>query len=177
MLAVLDTTTLTLLLRPDVEPPVDPGNGKPVHRAKERVEFLIEQLKASDARILIPATVWAEFLVAADEAAQEYLAVIHNRSNFEVVPFDGISAVEAAIDQKRAIKSGNSKANLSASRQCIKADRQIMAVAKTRNVDMVYTSDRDLVNIGVSMNVPVTAVWDLPLPPSDTPLLDATEDQ
>jgi predicted nucleic acid-binding protein len=139
------------------------------------VEYLIEYLKENNATVLIPATVWAEFLVAAEESAQEYLAVVKEKANFRVVTFDSISAVEAAIDQRRAIKAGNKKADLSGSCQCVKADRQIMAVAKTRGVDMVYAADHDLVKIGASMNVPVTALWDLPVKPSTTPLLDAAE--
>jgi predicted nucleic acid-binding protein len=175
MLAVLDTTTLTLLLKPTVPPPLDPSTGEPVRRAAERIEYLIEHLSESNARILIPATAWAEFLVAADESAQEYLAKIKDRANFQIVPFDSVSAVEAAIDQRKALKAGNKKADLRGTRQCVKADRQIMAVAKTLGVDMVYAADHDLVKIGASMNVPVTALWDLPLKPSVTPLLDAAE--
>jgi predicted nucleic acid-binding protein len=177
MLALFDTTTFTLLLKPEVEPPNDPRTGKPVHRAADRVVLLSNQLKASNSRLLIPATVWAEFLVAADSAAQEYLEVTKKKSSIEIVPFDAIAAVEAAIDQRNALKAGNSKIKFDGSRQCVKADRQIMAVAKTKSVDMVFTSDRDLVLIGASMGVPVTALWDMPLPPSDTPLLDAADDE
>lgn len=124
MLAVLDTTMLTLVLKPDVEPPLDPSTKKPVSRAVDRVEHLLATLKEKSARVLIPATVWAEFLVAADESAQDYLELSKDKANFEIVPFDQISAVEAAIDQKRAIKAGNSKLTLSGTRQCLKADRQ-----------------------------------------------------
>ena len=31
--------------------------------------------------------------------------------------------------------------------------------------------------IGAVMEVPVSAPWDLPLPPSDTPLLDAANEE
>jgi len=41
---------------------------------------------------------------------------------------------------------------------------------------MVYTSDQNLVRIGASMNVPVTPLWALPLPPLDTPLLDVADE-
>ena len=176
MLALLDTTMLTLLLKPTAEPPIDPNTNQPVQRTADRVEFLIEYLNENSATILIPATVWAEFLVAAEESAQEYLAIIKEKAKFRVVPFDSISAVEAALDQRRAIRAGNKKADLSGTRQCVKADRQIMAVAKTRAVDMVYAADSDLLKIGASMNVPVTPLWELPLRPSTTPLLDVAEE-
>ncbi len=172
MLAVFDTTMLTLLLRPSVEPPHDPSTGMPVALATERVEYLIETLNNEDSRILIPSTVWAEFLVAADESAQNYLDSIADKANFEIVPFDGIAAAEAALDERKAKQSGNQKADLKASRQCLKADRQVMAVAKVRGVQMVYAADSDFKKIGASMGVPVTLLWDLPPKPSKTPLLD-----
>jgi predicted nucleic acid-binding protein len=172
MLVLLDTTVLTLLLKPTAPPPNDPATGLPVTRAPERVKYLIEGFAAQHARILIPSTAWAEFLVAADETAQEYLAAIKGMANFEIVPFDSISAVEAAIDQRRASQVGNKKVDFDGSRQCLKADRQIMAIAKTRAVDMVYASDNDFGKIGVSMRVPVTLLWELPLPPSTMPLFD-----
>lgn len=175
MLAALDTTLLTLFIKPDVQPPNDPNTGKPVHRAAERVQYLMQRLEESDSTLIIPATVWAEFLVIADEAAQEYLAVIKDKAFVRIMPFDHISSVEAAIDQRRALKAGNRQADFSGTRQCLKADRQIVAIAKTNGVDMLYTGDQDIVRIGASMNVSVTALWDMDPPPSSTPLFDETE--
>lgn len=172
MLALLDTTVLTLLLKPTVQPPNDPSTGAPVARAADRIKHLIDGFAAQHTRILIPATAWAEFLVAADETAQEYLAAIKGMANFEIVPFDSIAAVEAALDQRKASLSGSRK-EFSGSRQCLKADRQIMGIAKTRAVDMVYASDSDFAKIGHSMKVAVTLLWELPLPPSNMPLFEA----
>jgi hypothetical protein len=103
-----------------------------------------------------------------------------DRNAFEVVAFDSISAVEAAIDQRKAMKAGNQKLDLEGSRQCIKADRQIVAVGKTRKVDAIYAADGDIIKIGDSMSVTIIALWDLPLPPealSNTPLFDASEEE
>jgi len=174
MLVVLDTTMLTLFLKPDVVPPNDPATGQPVRRAAERVQHLMERLTEEKATILIPSTVWAEFLVVADDTAQEYLAAVKDRANFRIASFDQISAVEAALDQRRARHAGNRHADLSGSRQCLKADRQIVAIAKTNNADVVYTADHDIVKIGGTMGVPVKALWDLEAPESKTPLLDET---
>jgi predicted nucleic acid-binding protein len=63
MSVILDTNMLVLFLKPSIPPPSDPATKQPVSKAAERVKFLIEQLAKNQTRILIPATVWAEFLV------------------------------------------------------------------------------------------------------------------
>lgn len=107
----------------------------------------------------------------AQETGPDYLAEISNRSVFEIVPFDAISAVEAAALQRNAIAVGNKKANLKASRQCVKVDRQIVAIAKTRQVDAIYTSDTDVQQIAGDAKVVAVMLWEMPLPPATEPEL------
>jgi predicted nucleic acid-binding protein len=176
---ILDTTMLTLFLRPHAPAPNDPKTNAPVLRAAERVELLIEQLAKDGNRILLPAPVWAELLVAAGDSGPSFAAEVNKRFSFEIVAFDAISAVEAAVDQRNALKAGNKKIQFDGSRQCVKADRQIMAIGKTRNVDAVYTADTDFVKIGGTMNVNVITLWDLPLPSEElsrTPLFDGADE-
>jgi len=171
MAVAIDTTVLCLLFDPNIKPPNDPTTGKPVERARERIEYLVEQLQTSGTRVLIPTPVLAEFLVMADAEGPDYLTEISNRSVFEIAPFDAISAVEAAVLQRKATKVGNKKADLKGSRQCLKADRQIVGIAKTRQVDAIYTSDADVQKIAIDAKVPVVMLWELPLPPEDEPRL------
>jgi predicted nucleic acid-binding protein len=175
MIVALDTTALCLLLNPNTKPPDDPKTKKPVEHARARVEHLIDGLERAGARIIIPATVWAEFLVAADESGPDYLAELSNRVAFEIVPFDTMSAVEAGASQRNALKTGNKKADLSASRQCVKADMQIVAVAKTQGVDSIVAGDADIAKIGATMGVKVQLIWDLPVPPAEEPELPFTD--
>ena len=171
MQIAIDTSILSLLLRPgSVSAPADPRTGKPIEQLSERLAALEEALRDRSMRVLIPATVWAEFLVIADKSAQDYLDVVRERANVRIVPFDEISAVEAALDQRRTLGQ-----QIPVSRQCLKADRQIVAIAKTKNVDMLYAGDSDFRPIATRMGVPVTFLWELPVPPSKTPLLDEAD--
>lgn len=130
MAVAIDTTVLCLLFDPSIKPPNDPNTGKRVERAQERINYLVAQLETAGTRVLIPTPVLAEFLVMAETSGPDYLTEISNRSVFEIVPFDTVSAVEAAVLQRKAIAAGNKKANLKGSRQCVKADRQIVAIAQ-----------------------------------------------
>lgn len=172
MNVVLDTTILTLFLKPNIVPPNNPQTGKPVDRAAERIEYLLEELQKAGARVLIPTPVLAEFLVIADESGPDYLNVIAEQNFFEIAVFDALSAVEAGAAQRKALLAGNQKLDLAGSRQCVKADRQIVAVAKTRKVDAVYTADSDIQKIGKDAGVRVIMLWEIALPPSKTPLFD-----
>ena len=172
MLVVFDTSILSLVLDPTITPPHDPGTGKPVANTPARIDYLLEQLEESGARILIPATVWGEFLVIADESGPDYVAEIDGRSAFEIVPFDGKAAIEAAASQRRALIAGNRKLKLKGTRQCVKADRQIVSIAKTQKAERIYTSDEDIKKLaGEVPGLTAIMLWDLPEPPiTDTPL-------
>lgn len=122
---------------------------------------------------------WSEFLVIADEAGPDYVAEIDGRSGFEIVSFDGKAAIEAAASQRRALLAGNKKLDLKGSRQCVKVDRQIVAVAKTQKAERIYTSDADIQKLaGEVPGLTPIMLWDLPEPPiEETPLpFDEAED-
>lgn len=85
MVVAFDNTVLSLLLHPEADAPLDSVSGSPVSRAQDRMAYLVEQLRESGARILIPTPVLAEFLTF---ASAEYLAVIDQSAHFEIAPFD-----------------------------------------------------------------------------------------
>lgn len=175
MNVILDTTILTLFLKPDVVPPNDPSTGKPVERAAERIEHLINELAMSGARILIPTPVLAEFLVIADASGPDYLSVISGEAFFRVEDLDEAAAVEAGAAQRKALQTGDRTIVFAGSRQCVKTDRQIVAIAKTRNVDAIYTADADIQKMGKDSGVHVVMLWDIAPPPSQTPLFDESD--
>ena len=59
--------------------------------------------------------------------------------------------------------------------QKIKVDQQIVAIAKAEGVECLYTSDRGIVNMAKRLKVPLIALWELPAPPSKTPLFESAE--
>lgn len=172
MVAAFDNNVLCLLLHPDADVPHDPSTGKPVHRAKDRIAYLVEQFREAGSRILIPTPVLAEFLTF---AAPDYMAVINSSAHFEVAPFDQRAAVEVARAIQKARAGLGKKLGLSATWQKIKVDWQIAAIAKVGGAGTLYTTDSNLSTIAAEFKVNAVHVADLPLPPSDAPLLDGLE--
>jgi predicted nucleic acid-binding protein len=174
MAVIFDANMLSLLLHQTARLPCAPGTKIPVSRAKERIELLIEDLSRSHETILIPAPVLAEFLVIVEEAGPGYLKTISRKASFEIAPFDEKAAIEAAEIVKYFIKKFGSKRGPDADVdwQRAKVDQQIVAIAVAEGVDCIYGSDRGLLNTATARNVKAVGLWDLPVPPSDSPLID-----
>ena len=168
MIVAFDSDVLSLVLNPELEPPMDPATGKPVIRAAERLECLIAELEKSKARIIIPAPALSEFLVIAGPSGPDYLAAIDKKALFSVEPFDTIAAVEAAATTSSAIAKGDKKSGAAGKWQCVKTDRQIVAIAKTRGATRIYSNDGDMVNIAAGA-IEVVSLWHLSLPPEEEP--------
>jgi hypothetical protein len=103
----VDAGVLSLLLHPTAKPPIDPSTKKPVEKAHERVEQLIDDLDAAKERIIIPAPALAEFLVLAGPDGPQYLSEIALQSHIYIQPFDQLAAVELAALELLAKKKGN----------------------------------------------------------------------
>ena len=173
MVSAFDNNVLCLLLHPDVDVPDDPNTGKAIIRAQDRISYLVEQLRESGSRILIPTPVLMEFMTY---AAPDYLAVINASAHFEVAPFDQRAAVEAgrAIHKAKDGPTGK-KLGLDGKWQKIKVDWQIAAISKVHGSEVLYTTDSDLGTIAAEFNIKTVHVADLALPPSDTPLLEGLD--
>jgi len=166
MQVVFDNTFLALLLHPTAKPPLDPDTRKPVERCQERIEHLVESLQHEGARILIPTPVLAEFLVLAGRDGSGHLDDLTGRSAaFRIEPFDQLAAVELAALELTARSKGDKRSGTSAPWQKVKFDRQIVAIAKTRNAACVYSDDRDVVSLCERAGLRAIGVNTLPLPP------------
>lgn len=82
MVVAFDNSVLCLLLHPGVDIPNDPATGNPVSRAQDRIAYLVEQLRESRSRILIPTPVLAEFLTF---ASADYLEEINSSAHFQII--------------------------------------------------------------------------------------------
>ena len=175
MVVAFDNTVLSLLLHPEADAPLDPATGAQITRAQDRMAYLVEQLREEGARILIPAPVLAEFLAF---ASADYLGVINESAHFEIAPFDQRAAVEAAAVQKKANASAKGKkAGLAGTWQTIKVDRQIVAIAKVRNAERIYTTDTDVASLAKESGIIAIGLADLPLPPAEESKLPFEGDQ
>src|SRR5262245_16198768 len=109
MLVAIDSDMLSLLLNPEIVPPINPATGQPTERATERLEYLVAELEKSKTRIIIPSPALAELLVIAEESGPDYLTEIDRNSIFSVESFDARAAIEAAATTRKARARGNKK--------------------------------------------------------------------
>jgi predicted nucleic acid-binding protein len=170
--SVFDASFLTLVLYPEVAPPNDPSTGKAVEFAGKRIAALLNQLSIDGERIIIPTPVLAEVLVLVGSAGPEYVRLLDKSARFEVVPFDVRSAIENAAAVASAIAKGDKRSGLDKATpwQKIKIDRQIVAIAKTRNAKAIYSTDSDIATLAREANLKVCHLADIPVPDDNMPL-------
>lgn len=160
-MVVFDNSIFCLALHPDAQP----SGG--TDRAQDRIEHLLETLKANQETIIIPAPVLSEFLVFAGADAPAYLAKIRESSVLRVEPFDERAAIELADLEIAARQQGNKRGSAAASDwQKVKFDRQIVAIARVHRASVVYSNDADIAAHGRDCGLTVLGLADLPLPPS-----------
>jgi len=161
---VFDTTTIILSIDPNAKPPIDPSTGRPVEKCKERIDHLIDTLNKSKTRILIPTPVLSEFLVKAGNEKAKFQSEFLGSKNFIVGDFDSVAAIELAYLEDSDLKS-NRKVDGLTSKAKVKFDRQIMAIAKVKRADTIYTDDGDLAKLAENNGITPVMTWDIPLPP------------
>lgn len=166
-MVVFDATVLLLVLDPEARPPQNSETGRPVERASERINALIDQLSADGEKVVIPTPALSEVLVYASDAMQSYLDIINKQSAFRIVPFDQKAAIEAAIATHDAIRRGGRRIDSDATATVakIKFDRQIVSIAKAEGSHTVYSDDSDVIRYAKQVGLEAYRTADLPLPP------------
>jgi hypothetical protein len=164
-MVVLDATMLTLLINPDSGVPLDSATNKPVESIKERIAHFVEQHEKAKTKIGIPTPALSEVLVRAGSAAVATVEKIKSFAVFEILPFDEICAIEVALMTKNAIDQGTKKSGSDEPWAKVKYDRQIMAIARVRRATAIYTDDKNLKALAISLGVAAISISDLPLPP------------
>ena len=94
--------------------------------------------------------------------ASGLLEVIDKQAVFQIEPFRAADAVEAAASTREALDRGDKKSGSDAPWQCVKTDRQIVAVAKRCGVETIYSNDAGMRRF--AGDIPVVSVWELPVP-------------
>jgi len=169
-MVVFDSSVLLLVLDPNAKAPNDPDTGKPLERAAERIEYLIENLTADKERIIIPTPVLSEVLVHASDALQPYLDTLNGHAAFRIAPFDQKAAIEVALAMSDAIRRGGHRVdttNPDTTKTKIKFDRQIVAIAKAEGAHAVYSDDADVHSYAAQAGLKAYRTADLDLPPVD----------
>lgn len=141
-------------------------HGKPlVERVQERIDYLVQTISQKKGKILIPAPSLAEFLLLAEDQYIDYLTIIRRKAVFEIVGFDDPEAVELAEHWKKHGDGKKLKPNTMDSWAKLKFDRQIIAIARTRRADCIYSIDQGLHDLAQQVNVKSCGLADLQLPP------------
>ncbi len=154
MKVAFDTATLLLALSPNPGTVLD-RNKKVIPDAKQRVEYLIEELSVSRTQVIIPTPVFSEILVRAENAASKYFEIIRTSKAFRLEPFDARAAIEAAMMMRSAVQSGRGKRGGSTDPwPKVKYDRQIVAIAKVCGVQRIYSQDEGVIAIAHAAGIP-----------------------
>jgi predicted nucleic acid-binding protein len=165
-MVVFDTTFALILLRPGVQPPLDPATGYPVEHAEARISGLVETLGKARTRIIIPSPALSELLVRAGNGTAELVTRLMKSSTFRVLPFDTRAAIELALMTRAALDSGDKRSGIDAPWTKIKFDRQIVAIAKVAGATAIYSDDQQLRAFAEEQGLKVIGLADLPIPES-----------
>jgi predicted nucleic acid-binding protein len=159
---IFDSNYLIAFLRPDAANPPRDAEDEPVEHFQERIRELINELNAKDVLVGVPTPVIAEILVRYPDNKAEYLEVLRNRYRFEIVPFGIKAAIEASELIAMLVAETKQPGETWAK---VKFDIQIVATAKAEEaVTMLYADDKGVVNNAKRLGIPVTRIYELPLP-------------
>jgi len=158
-MVVFDNSIFCLVLHPDAKP------RQAVHRAKDRIDYLMETLRDDNEQISLPTPAFAEFLVLAGQDAPQYISVIRDNSVFRIDPLDERAAIELADMEIEQRRKGNKRGSATdAEWQKVKFDRQIVAIAKANGARAIYSDDPHIAKHGEDCGIKVIALADLPTP-------------
>jgi hypothetical protein len=166
-MVLLDATAFSLLVNPDAKAPIDPKTGKAVINARERFVFLKSKIEKSNSTIIIPTPALAEVLVSVGDAAPAVMDLLSRSARFRIAHFDALAAVELAAMTREALRAGDKKQGSSEPWQKVKIDRQIIAIARMNQVNIIYSDDQGVKHFAGLIGMQVVQTWEMPLPPMD----------
>jgi hypothetical protein len=155
--------------------PLDFRTGKPIPRAKERIEWLIEELDQHNEKILIATPVLSEVLTVLDLAEQAKMVhELESQSCFQISGFGKRAAIEAAIRTRKAILQGDKREGIESAWQKVKVDRQIVAIAAVEGASQIYSTDKDIHAHATLWGIQPQHISDIPAPAVQESLLEET---
>lgn len=162
-MVAFDNTILSLLLFPDAELQDGP-DGQKVEHARERVLGLIEALDAGREQVAIPSPALAEVLVTEGADVQDILTTLRGSAFIRIESFDERAAVELAMRLREARKAGDQRESQPITKNAMKFDRQIVAIALVSGATVLYSDDVAVAKFAAGCGLTVKRVADLPIP-------------
>lgn len=163
-MVVFDACVFSIAIYEDAGVPVDYRTGKPIEKAREKIEALISDLESEGEKILLPTPALGEALSSVADFAEQYIEEIEQRSCFRIHPFGKREAIEIALRVNAARQSGDKKEGVEEPWQKMKYDRQIVASAKTEGASAIYSTDKHIHAHARLWGIRVIHIADLPLP-------------
>lgn len=163
-MVVFYSTMMLLLIRPDVNTPIDPTTKLPVAHVGARINGLVEFLENRKDKIILPTPALSELLIRAGDSAQSIVNTIQKSSVFRIVPFDTLAAIEVAAMTRQAIDGGNKRGGVDCTWAKVKYDRQIIAIAKVHRATIIYSDDKHIRTHAEAADIQVVGIADLPIP-------------
>jgi hypothetical protein len=161
-MVAFDNTILSLLIFPDAD--LRQGSdGQVVEYARERVLGLVQDLEEAREQVVVPAPALAELLVTEGADVQHILTTLRGSSFIRIESFDERAAVELAIRLREARKAGDQRQGLPITKNAMKFDRQIVAIAIVSQVSILYSDDENLAKFAAACGLAVKRVIDLPV--------------
>lgn len=161
---VFDATMMLLLMRPNVNAPIDKNTGLPVTNVEARINALIQSLEKEKTKIIVPTPALSELLVHAGNSIPSVINTIQKSPIFRIEPFDTLAAIEAAIMTRQAIDSGDKRGGTESTWAKVKFDRQIIAIAKVHRASIIYSDDDHIHAHGEAAKIKVVRLADLTIP-------------
>jgi predicted nucleic acid-binding protein len=168
-MVAFDNTILSLLIFPDAD--LRQGSsGQKVEYARERVLALVQDIEDARDQVVVPAPALSELLVTDGVDVQDVLTTLRGSSFIRIESFDERAAVELAVRLREARKAGDRREGLPITKNAMKFDRQIVAIALVSGASVLYSDDDGVVKFAAACGLAVKRVTDLPVPASQQAL-------
>jgi hypothetical protein len=164
-MVVFDATMMLLLMRSNVNAPIDPKTGLPVKHAESRIAAFVQHLEKQKTKIILPTPALSELLVRAGDSTQSLISTIQKSPVFRIAPFDTLAAIEVAAMTRQAMDDGDKRGGVDCTWAKVKYDRQIIAIAKVHRATTIYSDDDHIHAHGGAAKIEVLRLADLPIPP------------
>jgi hypothetical protein len=170
-MVAFDNTILSVLPFPDAV--VHEGKvPRPVDRARDRVNALIQEVADSGEQVLVPTPALAEVLATPDCDVDEVLSTLRASAYIRIGDFDQRAAVELAFRLRAAVASGDLREGQKTTKTKMKFDRQIVAIALTNGARILYSDDEGVRRFGEGSGLKVKRTSELPVPAVQQDLFD-----
>jgi len=173
-LVAFDNTILSVLLFPDADLR-EGAAAVSVDRARERVDGLVQELAQTGEQILLPTPALAEVLATSGCDIDEVLGTLRASVYIRIGDFDLRAAVEMAIRLRNAAAKGDIREGLTITKNAMKFDRQIVAIALTRGARVLYSDDVGVRKFAEDCGLTVKRTSDLPIPAVQQELFEGKE--